>query len=220
MPYRNLPLVQGEIYHVFTRSIAGYKVFNSPEDFRRMMKTISFYMVEKPPCKLSLFLKHKNNSNMVKAFQPSNSDKIVKILSYCFMPTHLHLILLQLKNDGISKFVNLILKSYSKYFNIKYKRKGPLWEGRFKNILVETDEQLLHLTRYIHLNPVTAFLANAPENWEASSYKEYIDLANKSDKMCDFSDYLTIKADSYRKFANNQIDYQRKLKSIKHLTFE
>jgi putative transposase len=79
------------------------------------------------------------------------------------MPTHIHLVLRQLKDGGISKFMSNILNSYSRYFNIKHNRKGPLWEGRFRKVLVGSDEQLLHLTRYVHLNPVTACLVDKPK---------------------------------------------------------
>ena len=67
-----------------------------------------------------------------------------------------------------------LLNSYTRYFNEKIKRKGPLWEGRFKKVLVNSDEQLLHLTRYVHLNPVSAGIVEKPEDWPCSSYREYI----------------------------------------------
>ena len=61
----------------------------------------------------------------------------VEIIAYCIMPTHFHLVVKQLKEDGISFFIQQILNSYSRYFNIKTKRKGPLWEGRFQNVIIE-----------------------------------------------------------------------------------
>jgi putative transposase len=136
------------------------------------------------------------------------------------MPTHIHLILLQLKEQGISRFINLALKSYSKYFNTKYKRKGPLWEGRFKNVLVETNEQFLHLTRYLHLNPTTAFLDSKPEKWSFSSYREYLGLTKGDNKICNYSKYLDMDSSTYKEFVEDQIDYQRKLKTIKNLILE
>jgi len=136
------------------------------------------------------------------------------------MPTHIHLLLQQLEGGSISKYINLLLKSYSKYFNLKYRRKGPLWEGRFRSILVASDEQFRHLTRYIHLNPTSALLTDNPINWKYSSYKEYIKPHNNKERVCDFSDYLDIDHHSYKKFVEDQIDYQRTLEKIKHLTLE
>ncbi len=220
MPYRKIPLVETEIYHIFTKTIAGFKIFNSDHDFERIVKTISFYTAENPPCKFSLFLERKKKSKENDFLQSTHSKKIVKILAYCIMPTHIHLILVQLKDNAISQFANLVLKSYSKYFNTKYKRKGPLWEGRFKNVLVDTDEQLLHLTRYVHLNPVSAFLVDKPEDWEFSSYREYMGLVNENKRICEFADYLNLDISSYRKFVEDRINYQRELEQIKHLILE
>lgn len=220
MPYRKVPLVETEIYHVFTKSIAGFKIFNSEKDYERMQKTIIFYITKKPPCKFSMFLTHHQHFNKDGLIQLKFSDRCVKIIAYCLMPTHIHLILQQLESNSISKYMNLVLKSYSKYFNIKHNRKGPLWEGRFKNVLVNTDEQLLHLTRYIHLNPVSISLVNKPQDWTFSSYREYIDLVDDKERICDFSGYFDIDSNLYKKFVEEHIDYQKGLEIIKHLILE
>jgi putative transposase len=147
-------------------------------------------------------------------------ERLVQIIAYCIMPTHLHLILKQLKENGISTFIGNVLNSYSRYFNTKYRRKGPLWEGKFKNVLVKTDEQLLHLTRYIHLNPSTAFLVDRPEEWLASSYQEYLLKVNNIERICKFEDVLEIEPSSYRKFIEDRISYQRELAVIKEMLLE
>ena len=136
------------------------------------------------------------------------------------MPTHFHLVLKQLQNNGISNYLRKILESYSTYFNTIHKRKGPLWEGKFKNVLIKTDEQLLHLTRYIHLNPTTAGIAKKPEKWKFSSYKEYLSKINNSSVICDYDGILEIKPKLYSKFVNDQILYQKELAKIKNLLFE
>lgn len=215
-------LVVGEIYHVFNKSIAGFKILNNNSEFSRMMGTIRHYQREKPPVKFSQFIK----STRTKDNQPDETiplaekEKLVEIIAYCLMPTHLHLILNQLKEKGISTFMSNILNSYTRYFNTKINRKGPLWEGRFKNVLVETDEQLLHLTRYIHLNPVTAYLANKPEEWPASSYREYLLKVNDNDRICKYNDILDIEPTPYRKFVEDLVSYQRELATIKELLLE
>ena len=105
-----------------------------------------------------------------------------------------------------------------RYFNSKNNRKGPLWEGRFNRVLVENNDQLLHLTRYIHLNPSTDRLVENPIDWDFSSYKEYIDTHNK--KICNFSDYMDIEVNSYKQFVNDRISYQKDLARIKHLELD
>ena len=186
-----------------------------------MIATIRYYQREKPALKFSKFLK----LSMVLRDQqyeasPSPDEKLVEIIAFCIMPTHLHFILKQLKENGISTFMSNILNSYTRYFNTKYNRKGPLWEGRFKNALVKTDEQLLHLTRYIHLNPVTVYLVNKPEEWPASSFQEYMLKVNDNDKICKYDDLLKIEPPTYRKFVVNRASYQRDLAKIKELLFE
>lgn len=216
MPLRKVPITKDELYHIYNKSIAEYKIFNSERDYERIINEMRFYSIENPPCKFSIFEKIANKKELqISVRKPKN--KLIDIIAYCIMPTHMHFVLKELKDGGIIQFINLISKSYSKYFNVKYRRKGPLWESRFKNILIKSDEQLIHLTRYIHLNPVTAFLINDPCEWKYSSYKEYIGEISKDEKLCDFSSCLSIEPQSYIKFVNEQIDYQRELAFLKHL---
>lgn len=215
MGIRKFPLVNEHLYHIFTRSISEYKVFRSYYDFMRMIETMIYYREKNPPIKFSKFYTQKRKGEIL--MRP-HEKKIVKIIAYCLMPTHIHLILQQIDENGISNFMERILKSYSKYFNKKYKRKGPLWESKFKNVHVETDEQLLHLTRYIHLNPVTAYLVEKPEEWIFSSYREY--LQDSTLKICEFEEFLRIEKEEYRIFVEERVDYQRELSKIKHLLLE
>jgi putative transposase len=212
-------LIVGEVHHVFTRSIANFKIFNNDEEFSRMLGVVKYYQCEKPVVKFSRFIQMQesmqDNTNKDLSLE---REKLVEIVAYCFMPTHLHLILKQLKPKGISIFMNHILNSYTRYFNTKHKRKGPLWEARFKNVLIEKDEYLLHLTRYIHLNPVTAVIVDKPENWLASSYREYI--AKSNEKICQYREVLDIEPDSYRQFVDDRISYQRELAKIKQYLFD
>lgn len=220
--YRKYKLATGEIYHIFNKSIAGFKIFNSRYNSTRMIEIMRYYQRENLSEKFSRFAEYKKIEKEQNYFYNflQNKEKKVEIIAYCLMPTHLHLILKQLKENGISVFMNTTLNSYSKYFNTKLKRKGPLWESRFKNVLVKTDEQLTHLTRYIHLNPVTAYLVGKPQNWEFSSYREYLGKVSKEDIVCRYEDLLSIQPDSYKEFVNDQIDYQRSLAVIKDLMLE
>lgn len=216
--YRRNSLVIGEVYHVFNKSIAGFRIFNNDSEFARMTKTICYYQRERPYIKFSKFV---NSTKAKEGFLPvSDEEKLVEIIAYCIMPSHIHLLLKQLKDNGITAFMSNILNSYTRYFNIKHNRKGPLWEGRFKNVLVKTDEQLLHLTRYIHLNPVTAYLVNTPDKWIASSYKEYLLEVKDNSRICKYEDLLEIEPKSYKKFVLDLVSYQRELAKIKKLLLE
>jgi putative transposase len=216
---RKFLLVDGGIYHIFTKSIAGFAIFKKRADYERMRGLLKYYQVENPPLKFSTFTGLKDKESYYQRHF-SGKDKLVEIIAYCLMPTHLHLVLKQLKTDGISNFMGNVLNSYTRYFNIKYERKGPLWESRFKNVGVSTDEQLLHLTRYIHLNPSTAKLVEEPEAWKFSSYREYIGQIRKEENVCHYSDHMEISRKDYRKFVCSRKDYQRELAGIKDLCFE
>lgn len=216
MPSRKF-LPEDIVYHVLTKSIAGYKIFNDDEDFERILDVIEYYACSSPPCKFSLYIKLKNENKLdMISFSPGN--KFVKIIAYCIMPTHIHLIVVPQKDNILSRYMNIVLRSYTGYFNNKYKRKGPLWESRFKVVTVHNDEQLLHLTRYIHLNPVTAYLVDKPEDWKFSSYNEYIEKGART--ICQFPDYLRIIPSLYMEFVNERIEYQRTLAKIKSLILE
>ncbi|MCX5697591.1 MAG: transposase [Candidatus Omnitrophica bacterium] len=210
MSYRKTPLVEGNVYHVYTRSIAGYVVFSGEREYHRALETINFYVAEHPPSKFS----------SRPAVEVDKGEKLARIIAYCLMPTHIHLVLQQLKKNGISRLMNLAFNSYSSYFNKKHNRRGPLWESRFKVVPVESDEQLLHLTRYIHLNPVTAFLVNSPEGWTYSSYREYLGLVEERQRICEFSNCLEINALEYQRFVCDRIGYQRELARIKNLLID
>ncbi|MCF7893263.1 MAG: transposase [Candidatus Omnitrophica bacterium] len=215
-------LVTGSIYHVFNRSIANFKIFKDELCYWRIINVIRYYQREKPATKFSDFIKtmnsHENNSYIdIPCFRSQN---LVDIVAYCIMPTHIHLALKQLQDKGISIFVNNIFNSYTRYFNVRHKRRGPLWEGRFKNVLVKTDEQLIHLTRYIHLNPVTAYLIHKPEEWIFSSCNEYLRRIENENKICNYNYILDIEPNSYKKFMKDRISYQRELAKIKNLLLE
>lgn len=217
---RKYELVVGQVYHVFTKSIAEFKIFNNKSSYRRMIEVMRYYQ-KKPLIKFSRFIK--SQKIIQKNFKKSpfnDKEKLVEIIAYCLMPTHLHLILKQLKENSISIFMSNILNSYTRYFNTKHKRKGPLWEGRFKNVLIENDEQLLHLTRYIHLNPITAYLVGKPEDWFASSYKEYLLEVENEDRLCNYNEILEINPKLYKEFVEDRVSYQRELARTKSLILE
>jgi putative transposase len=208
-------IVTGEIYHIYTKSIAEYVIFNKDADFLRIKELIKYYNTEK---RAICFSKYKERNMQQSKEKLQDREKLVQIICYCPMPTHLHLGLKQLKDNGISEFMMRVLDSYTRYFNIKHNRKGPLWESKFKRVLVENDEQLLHLTRYIHLNPVTAYIVNNPADWKWSSYGEYI--SNTNDGICKFGDIIDIKPESYKTFVEDRISYQRQLAKIKSLILD
>ena len=147
---------------------------------------------------------------------------MVEILCYCLMPNHFHFLLRQLKERGITRFMTRFTDSYAKYFNTKHKRNGPLFQGRFKAVRIEDDNQLLHVSRYIHLNPVVSYVVSVDQldAYPWSSMGEYLglhknQLSNKDLILGQFKD-----AKAYRSFVHDQIDYAKTLQAIEHLTID
>lgn len=97
----------------------------------------------------------------------------VEILSYCLMDNHYHL-LLKTPNANISRTMRHINGVYTQRYNRRHVTDGPLFRGRYKAILVDSDAYLLHLTKYIHLNPLTAKMVKHLDNYPWSSYLAYV----------------------------------------------
>lgn len=212
---RKNSLASGEYYHIFNRSIAGFKIYNNAKDFIRFLELIKYYQHANFPVSYSQLDKLTiQTRSLVYNNHINNNPKLIDIVCYCLMPTHFHLLLKQNCDDGIMRFLSLIENSYSRFFNITHKRKGPLWEGRFKAVHIESNEQLLHLSRYIHLNPTSAGLVRQPEDWEFSSYLEYIGKKDQ-DKICQHEDIINLDPIEYKKFTNDRKGYQRELSMIK-----
>ena len=221
MQQRKDLLANDNYYHIFGRSIAKYVVFNDAEEYSRMLEILKLYRYVDLNYKYSRF----NNfeiikQNAIKRDLKKNSSFFIEIVAYCLMPTHFHLILRQIVDHGISTYIAKVLNSYSRFFNLKHKRLGPLWAGRFKSVLILNNEQLLHLTRYIHLNPTSAGLVKNPEDWQFSSYLEYINHSDGQDKICSYDNVFDFSPKEYLKFVLDRKAYQKDLSHIKRLLID
>jgi REP element-mobilizing transposase RayT len=98
----------------------------------------------------------------------------LSVFAYCLMPNHFHMILFQRTPGAIPSFIKHVCDGYAKALNKTLHRKGHLFEGTYKMEPINSDEYLLHLSRYIHLNPVRASLVSRAEHWLFSSYRAYI----------------------------------------------
>ena len=223
MPIRKTPLFNGEYYHVFNRSIDNKPIFTSRKECKRALIAVQYYQFSLLPLKLSLFLRLSVDHRSELLMQLSSENKrLINLLCYCLMPNHFHFLLKQTEDKGISRFVRNFENSYTKYFNKKEERDGPIFKGQFKAVRIERDEQLLHVSRYIHLNPYSSFLVKDYKSimeYEWSSIGEY--LGNRKG-FCYSGLILSFynSSEGYKKFILNHADYQRRLEGIKHLTFE
>lgn len=165
MPYRKEEFISGEIYHNTVRAIDDNLLFKNTDDHYRGVFSIYEFnnanpvnifnrrrdrIIEKKYEKLCDIGSHTNS-----IIDVDKRDKLVEVMTFCLMPNHIHLLLKQLKDGGISKFMQKIGAGYGRRFNDKYHRKGHVFQDAFKSVHIKSDEQLKIVFTYIHTNPLS-----------------------------------------------------------------
>lgn len=213
MPYQQAVFANQQIYHVFNRGVEKRITFVDKRDYLRFLDTINHYRIKTPLTRFSFKNRPVLNS------KKTDETPLIELLCYCLMPNHFHLLIRQVENNGITHFMSQLSNSYTKYFNTKHKRVGPLFQGSFKAVRIENDEQLLHVSRYIHLNPLIDYIVKDLRTYPYSSYPEYLGLSKgfckKEDILGQFS-----KRFSYESFVLDQEDYGRTIKNMERLLLD
>lgn len=175
-------------YHVYNRGHNKQTIFYDARDYRRYLTRLGEYLKKHP----------------------------VTLLAYCLMPNHIHMLLRQNGEEPIDRFIHRLHTAYTMYFNKKYEKVGAVFQGRFKAKLIDKEEYLLHVSRYIHINPVELIHAQgralsvklAAYPW--SSYGEYLEPRGKH--LCDptitlsyFSKLPTQGRTTYRSFVDEYL---------------
>lgn len=200
-------------YHVFNRGVEKRVIFLDTEDYQIFLYYLRVYLL---PLEKLLIL----YPELPLRFYSKNLSEEVKLISYCLMPNHFHFLLLQKTQNGISRFIKQLTNAYTQYFNQKYQRVGGLMQGRFKAIAVETDEYLLQLSRYIHLNPIVGNLTQNLKDYPWSSYAEYSEPRNL--RLCSTTTLLDFfkSAKEYEQFVLDQAGYAEEIDKIANLLLE
>ena len=173
MPRRETQLAVGEHYHVYNRGNNRQPVYFERDDYLFFLRQWRKYL-----------------------------GATCDVVAYCLMPTHYHF-LVHIITDGFSHGMQLLGISYTKAINKQRNRVGALFQGAFRAQYIERDEYLLHVSRYIHLNPVLIGLVQRPEDWEFSSYRDYLGLRRGSLPVSDVVLGQFATADAYRTFVES-----------------
>ncbi len=176
MPARNTvkTYVEDGFYHVYNRGVEKRTIFEDEQDYKVFLKYLKEALSSPPdPKSLKVTVPLKGASFKGVPKQPKNFQKEIELLAFCLMPNHFHLLLKQTNSESMESFMRSVITRYSMYFNKRYKRVGKLFQGHYKACLVNSEEYLLHLSRYIHLNPLE--FQNKPKNIY-SSYRNYLGL--------------------------------------------
>ena len=150
-------------YHLYNRGVNKMPIFNDEQDYRVFLRYLKTYLIPKDYDALNLILTDTKTSQQIRAetlkeLNLKNFHGKITLIGYCLMPNHFHLLVHTKSGHDMEYFMRSLMTRYTQYMNRKYTRVGPLFQGRYKAVLVETTEQLLYLTRYIHRNPLEAYL--------------------------------------------------------------
>ncbi len=224
MPARFEPFVTGDIYHTFNKTIDHRRIFHFPGYAQLFLDILRYYQSTKITVSFSDFktLTPDDQRDLQKEFTLRKYFR-VDILAYCLMPNHFHLLLRQKKDNGVSRYISDSLNSLTRSYNLRTKRLGPVFLPTFKSAHMFSDEQLLHVSRYIHLNPYTSSLASSFEELKRypwSSFTEYTTpgrIKNSLSHPYLILSYFERNKKKYEEFVLDNADYQRSLHHLRHL---
>ncbi|PIS34583.1 MAG: hypothetical protein COT37_01930 [Parcubacteria group bacterium CG08_land_8_20_14_0_20_43_9] len=166
---RKIKFVNGEYYHILNRGVDKRDIFVDKEDLARFFQGMREFNTLDPIGSIyeaQIRRKNKKFGNLVS----KEDSKIVNFICYCINPNHYHFILRQLTGRGIEKFMQRLALGYSKYFNLRHKRSGTLFQGPYKATHIDSDDYLLHASAYVNLNNKVHGLENVLYK---SSWGEY-----------------------------------------------
>lgn len=211
MSIRKVNFVKGEYYHIYNRGNSKQEIFHDKNDYLYFIKL--------------LYLSNTFRSIAVRdisknPFLFERDSEIVSLGAYCLMPNHFHILITEIEDGGISKFMQKLSTGYVMYYNKKYKRTGSLFEGKFKSQHAGDDRYLKYLFSYIHLNPIKLIQKDWKEKgiknkkqaieylgeYQYSSYIDYLKIERGQNKILNlkaFPDYFPSK----EKFKNEIFDW-------------
>ena len=170
--------VKGGFYHVYNRGVAKQPIYLDEQDYKVFLNYLKEYL--SPPPKLEDLKEKRYVKDTIFNGVPRQTKKYFKkieMVSYTLMPNHFHFLIKQINKSEMKQFIQSLLIRYGMYFNKRHDRIGPLFQGRYKAVYVKNENYLLHLSRYIHLNPLE-YSDNLISAY--SSYANYIGLRNTS----------------------------------------
>lgn len=189
--------IANSYYHVYARGASKQAIFLEHADYTYFLHLFTRYLSKDPTI-----------SNTGVSYP--HFDKKIELLAYCLMPNHFHLLLYQCDQGALTSFMKSLMTSYSRYFNLKYGRSGSLFESRYKSAIITSDGYLLHISRYIHLNP---------RSWRRYPYSSFIHYVRGDEPVWLKTDRILALHDSRAEYSDFVEDYEEQkeiLQEIKH----
>ncbi|MFA4890583.1 MAG: transposase [Candidatus Paceibacterota bacterium] len=169
----------GEYYHIYNRENNKQNLFLEERDWIRFLflilylqSPVLFNNMSRP---ISYFVRHRRFNISDKDILGIIKNRYVELINFCLMPNHFHITVREIKEGGISKYLQRIQIAYTKYLNTKHEKSGHLFQGSFRSVHIKNNEQLLHLSAYIYRNPrEIPKWKNKEGEYFWSSYQDYI----------------------------------------------
>ena len=187
MPAKNSikTYVDHTYYHIYNRGVEKRTIFEDEKDYLAFLGCLKLYLTPPKPIDrriVAITLQGETLSDSKTIYcpsrQPNNHEKTIELVAYCLMPNHFHLMLRSIERDSMPLFMRSLATRYSMYFNKKYERVGHLFQGIYKAVMIEQENQFLWVTKYIHRNPLSLPLYKDDPckliNYPYSSYKNYL----------------------------------------------
>ena len=184
--------VAGHYYHVYNRGCNREPIFANPGNYTFLLRKVKTYLSRYP----------------------------LTVIVYCIMPNHYHFLLRAEADNAISPFLRRLFNGYVQAFNRQQKRSGTLFEGRARSVLVKSESHVLHLCRYIHLNPVEAKLVAQPGDWPYSNYLDWIGRRNGKLKDEAFIREYFPTPEAYQRFVAAYQEERRELEVLDKYMFD
>ncbi|PIZ96350.1 MAG: hypothetical protein COX79_05335 [Candidatus Levybacteria bacterium CG_4_10_14_0_2_um_filter_36_16] len=186
MPARNSIKIYADnsYYHIYNRGVEKRLIFLDSQDYGVFLSYLKEYLTLKNEKELNERLSNPNTSykekdKILKLLRMNNFYGEITLLAYCLMPNHFHFFIRQKSALSIDRFMQSLSTRYTMYFNRKYRRVGSLFQAVYKAVMVQTDEQFVYLSKYIHKQA----LASQGETLQGWREKQ----------PCSFSEYLSIR---------------------------
>lgn len=213
-------------YHIYNRGSRKQNIFSDKYDYNSFLEIVKYYLHFPTGKPLSVLARVNNKSPGQNDFDKVRNlveiGNSFKVASYCLMPNHFHLLIKQVSQpyntNSIVNFMRRISITYSLYYKDKYNHSGSLFEGKYKNIIVDNDQQLLYLTKYIHLNPAELLNKNQEiKSYIYSSYPRYLGISNTDwlypDDILNFFSENKPRT-SYVNFVEGKPDFPKSMSSV------
>ncbi len=214
MPSKNTikQFAENQMWHVYNRGSFGRNIFTDERDYSTFLSYFKICLTDEFPDEETY--KDVPYIEDIIRIRRLNLYKEVELISYCLMPNHFHLLLYQYSAEGISKLMRSIMTGYSMYYNRRHKSYGHLFQGTYKASLINSDSYWMHISRYIHLNPID--IKKDYISYKYSSYKYYI---NKQAPTWLHPEHITgsFNNNEYAQFVISYLEEKKEFDEIKHM---